>query len=250
MTKIMTVEEAKQTGAMALFGEKYGERVRVVEMGESKEFCGGTHVRDTGVISAFKIVSENGVAAGIRRIEALTGSNVLAYYAEIEERLNQAAKVLKTTPAGIVEKCQHVMADLKALQSENESLKSKAAKEALGDVMDNVTEVKGVKLLAVSVADVDMNGLRDLGDSLKEKLGEGVVVLASDKDGKVNLVAMATEEALKKGAHAGNLIKGIAGLVGGGGGGRPNMAQAGGKNPAGISAAIAEAAKVLEGQIK
>ena len=250
VTKIMTVEEAKQTGAMALFGEKYGERVRVVEMGESKEFCGGTHVKDTGVISAFKIISESGVAAGVRRIEALTGSNVLAYYAEIEERLNQAAKVLKTTPAGIVEKCQHVMADLKALQSENESLKSKAAKEALGDVMDNVTEVKGVKLLAVSVADVDMNGLRDLGDSLKEKLGEGVVVLASDKDGKVNLVAMATEEALKKGAHAGNLIKGIAGLVGGGGGGRPNMAQAGGKNPAGISAAIAEAAKVLEGQIK
>ena len=250
VTKVMTVEEAKQTGAMALFGEKYGETVRVVEMGESKEFCGGTHVKDTGVISAFKILSESGVAAGVRRIEALTGSNVLAYYAEMEERLNQAAKVLKTTPAGIVEKCQHVMADMKALQSENESLKSRAAKDALGDVMDHVTEVKGVKLLAVSVANVDMNGLRDLGDSLKEKLGEGVVVLASDKDGKVNLVAMVTEEALKRGAHAGNLIKGIAGLVGGGGGGRPNMAQAGGKNPAGISAAIEEAAKVLDGQIK
>ncbi len=250
VTKVMTVEEAKKTGAMALFGEKYGETVRVVEMGESKEFCGGTHVRDTGVISAFKIVSESGVAAGVRRIEALTGSNVLAYYAEMEERLNRAAKVLKTTPADIVEKCQHVMADIKALHSENESLKSKAAKEALGDVMDNVTEVKGVKLLAVSVADVDMNGLRDLGDQLKEKLGEGVVMLASAKDGKVNLVAMATDGALKKGAHAGNLIKGVAGLVGGGGGGRPNMAQAGGKNPDGIPEAIAEAAKVLEGQIK
>ncbi len=146
VTKIMTVEEAKKTGAMALFGEKYGETVRVVEMGESKEFCGGTHVRDTGVISAFKIVSENGVAAGIRRIEALTGGNVFAYYAEMEERLNQAAKVLKTTPANIVEKCQHVMADMKALQSENESLKSRAAKEALGDVMDSVTEIKGVKV--------------------------------------------------------------------------------------------------------
>ncbi len=158
--------------------------------------------------------------------------------------------MLKTTPADIVEKCQHVMADIKALHSENESLKSKAAKEALGDVMDNVTEVKGVKLLAVSVADVDMNGLRDLGDQLKEKLGEGVVMLASAKDGKVNLVAMATDGALKKGAHAGNLIKGVAGLVGGGGGGRPNMAQAGGKNPDGIPEAIAEAAKVLEGQIK
>ena len=250
VTKIMTVEEAKKTGAMALFGEKYGETVRVVEMGESKEFCGGTHVRDTGVISAFKIVSENGVAAGIRRIEALTGGNVFAYYAEMEERLNQAAKVLKTTPANIVEKCQHVMADMKALQSENESLKSRAAKEALGDVMDSVTEIKGVKLLAASVADVDMNGLRDLGDQLKEKLGEGVVVLASAKEGKVNLMAMATDVALQKGAHAGNLIKGIAGLVGGGGGGRPNMAQAGGKNPEGIPAAIAEAAKVLDGQLK
>ena len=141
------------------------------------------------------------------------------------------------------------MADLKSLQAENESLNSKAAKEALGDVMDQVQDVNGVKLLAVSVADVDMNGLRDLGDQLKEKLGEGVVVLASAKDGKVNLIAMATDAAMKQGAHAGNLIKGIAALVGGGGGGRPNMAQAGGKNPAGIDAAIAEAAKVLAGQI-
>ena len=138
----------------------------------------------------------------------------------------------------------------KALQSENESLKSKAAKDALGDVMDQVVEVKGVKLLATSVSGVDMNGLRDLGDQLKEKLGEGVVVLASDCDGKVNLVAMATDGAMNCGAHAGNLIKGIAALVGGGGGGRPNMAQAGGKNPAGIEAAIKEVAVVLEGQVK
>ncbi len=250
ITKEMSVEEAKKTGAMALFGEKYGETVRVVEMGESKEFCGGTHVRNTGVISAFKIVSESGVAAGVRRIEALTGENVFAYYAKMEEELNEAARILKTTPAGLVEKCRHVMADIKALQGENESLKSKAAKEALGDVMDSVQEVKGVKLLATSVAGVDMNGLRELGDQLKEKLGEGVVVLASDKDGKVNLVAMATDVAMKKGAHAGNLIKGIAALVGGGGGGRPNMAQAGGRNPEGIPAAVAEAARVLETQIK
>ncbi len=250
ITKEMSVEEAKKTGAMALFGEKYGETVRVVEMGESKEFCGGTHVRNTGVISAFKIVSESGVAAGVRRIEALTGENVFAYYAKMEEELNEAARILKTTPAGLVEKCRHVMADMKALQGENESLKSKAAKETLGDVMDSVQEVKGVKLLATSVAGVDMNGLRELGDQLKEKLGEGVVVLASDKDGKVNLVAMATDGAMKKGAHAGNLIKGIAALVGGGGGGRPNMAQAGGKNPEGIPAAVAEAARVLETQIK
>ena len=143
-----------------------------------------------------------------------------------------------------------MQAEIKALTSENESLKSKAAKEALGDVMDQVVEVKGVKLLATSVAGVDMNGLRDLGDQLKGKLGEGVVVLASEADGKVNLVAMATEEAMKKGAHAGNLIKAIAGKVGGGGGGRPNMAQAGGKNPAGIPDAVAEAKAALETQIK
>ncbi len=251
VTEVLTVEEAKKTGAMALFGEKYGETVRVVEMGDfSKEFCGGTHVGNTGVISSFKIISESGVAAGVRRIEALTGSGVTRYYAELEDKLNEAAKILKATPANLLDRCGHLMAELKALQSENESLKSKAAKDALGDVMDKVMEIKGVKLLAAKVSGVDMNGLRDLGDQLKAKLGEGVVVLASDLDGKVNLIAMATDGAQTDGAHAGNLIKGIAGLVGGGGGGRPNMAQAGGKNPAGIDAAIAEAAKVLEGQLQ
>ena len=251
VTEVLTMEEAKKTGAMALFGEKYGEMVRVVEMGDfSKEFCGGTHVANTGVISSFKIVSESGVAAGVRRIEALTGNGVVKYYAELEEKLEEAAKILKTTPVNLLDRCNHLMAEVKALQSENESLKSKAAKDALGDVMDKVKEVKGVKLLAAKVSGVDMNGLRDLGDQLKEKLGESVVVLASDKDGKVNLISMATDGAMKMGAHAGNLIKGIAGLVGGGGGGRPNMAQAGGKNPAGMDAAMEEAAKVLEEQIK
>ena len=249
-TDIMGIEEAKASGAMALFGEKYGDSVRVVSMGDfSKELCGGTHVKHTGDIAAFKILSESGVAAGVRRIEALTGANVFAYYKEMEENFVKAAAAAKATPATLLDKIQHMQAELKALSSENESLKSKAAKEALGDVMNQVVEVKGVKLLATSVADVDMNGLRDLGDQLKEKLGEGVVVLASAKDGKVNLVAMVTEGAMAKGAHAGNLIKGIATLVGGGGGGRPNMAQAGGKNPDGIPAAVAQAATVLEGQL-
>lgn len=249
-TKIMTIEEAKKTGAMALFGEKYGDTVRVVQMGDfSKEFCGGTHVGSTGMIGSFKILSESGVAAGVRRIEAVTGNNVTAYYQKMEEELNAVAKLLKTTPSNLLERAEHLMADMKALQSENESLKSKAAKEALGDVMDQVQEISGVKLLATKVAGVDMNGLRELGDQLKEKLGEGVVVIVSENDGKVNLIAMATDGAMAKGAHAGNLIKGIAALVGGGGGGRPNMAQAGGKNPAGIDAAIAECAKVLAGQI-
>ncbi|MBQ8517994.1 MAG: alanine--tRNA ligase [Agathobacter sp.] len=251
VTEVMTADEAKNSGAMALFGEKYGESVRVVSMGDfSKELCGGTHVANTAEITAFKIISESGVAAGVRRIEALTGSNVFAYYKEMEEKLNAAAKVVKSTPANLIERLESLMAEVKALSSENESLKSKAAKDALGDVMDQVKEIKGVKVLATSVDGVDMNGLRDLGDQLKEKLGEGVVVIASSCDGKVNLIAMATDEAQSKGAHAGNLIKAIAGKVGGGGGGRPNMAQAGGKNPAGIPDAIAEVVVALEGMLK
>ena len=250
VTEVMSIEEAKKTGAMALFGEKYGETVRVVRMGDfSTELCGGTHVANTGEVRLFKIVSESGVAAGVRRIEALTGNGVMEYYGKLEQELAEAATIVKTAPTELLARLSHLMAELKTLHSENESLKSKAAKDALGDVMDQVQDVKGVKLLAVKVADVDMNGLRELGDQLKEKLIDGVVVLLSEKEGKVNLIAMATDGAMAKGAHAGNLIKGIASLVGGGGGGRPNMAQAGGKNPAGIPDAIAEASKVLEGQL-
>ena len=251
VTEVMNIEQAKATGAMALFGEKYEEDVRVVSMGDfSKELCGGTHVSNTGNITTFKIVSEAGVAAGVRRIEALTGDGVFCYYKEVEKELAEAAKAAKSTPANLKEKIEHMQAEMKALQSEIESLKSKAAKDALGDVMNQVKEVNGVKLLATAIEDVDMNGLRDLGDQLKEKLGEGVVVIASSASGKVNLIAMATDEAMAKGAHAGNLIKGIAALVGGGGGGRPNMAQAGGKNPAGIADAIVKVAEVLGEQIK
>ena len=250
-TDVMNIEEAKKSGAMALFDEKYSENVRVVSMGDfSKELCGGTHVANTSEILAFKILSESGIAAGVRRIEALTGDAVFAYYKEQEAQLANAAKLLKTKPEAVSEKIEHLYAEIKALQSENEALKSKAAKDALGDVMNQVQEIKGVKLLAARVDDVDMNGLRDLGDQLKEKLGDGVVVLASVKDGKVSLMATATEEAQKKGAHAGNLIKAIATIVGGGGGGRPGMAQAGGKNPAAVDDAIKEAAKVVESQIK
>lgn len=250
VTEVMGIEEARKTGAMALFGEKYGEEVRVVKMGDfSVELCGGTHVANTGNIGSFKILSENGVAAGVRRIEALTGNGVLQYYKNLEKTIQEAARAVKATPNNLVEKCEHLMAELKSLNGELESLKSKAAQDALGDVMDQVQEIKGVKLLAASVDGVDMNGLRDLGDQLKEKLGEGVVVLLSGSDGRVNMIVMATDGAQKAGAHAGNLVKGIAALVGGGGGGRPGMAQAGGKNPAGIPAAVAEAVKVLESQL-
>ena len=251
VTDVMSIDEAKKTGAMALFGEKYGDSVRVVSMGDfSKELCGGTHVKHTGDIASFKILSESGVAAGVRRIEAITGSNVIAYYKKQEELLKEAAAAAKTQPASLIEKIQHLMADNKALSSELDSLKAKMAKDSLGNVLDSVTEVKGVKVLAAKVPGVDMNGLRDLSDNLCEKMGGGIAVLISEADGKVNLVAKATDDAIAKGAHAGNLIKAIAPIVGGGGGGRPNMAQAGGKNPAGIEECIKAVAGVVETQIK
>ena len=250
VTKIMPIEEAKKTGAMALFGEKYGDTVRVVSMGDfSVELCGGTHVANTGNIMTFKIVSEAGVAAGVRRIEALTGEGVFQYYRKLEQELNEAAQIVKATPATLTEKLNHLMAEVKELSSENEALKSKLAKDSLGDVASQVTVIKDMKFLATSVKDVDMNGLRELGDQLKNQLGEGVVVLASEKDGKVNLIVMATDGAMKRGAHAGNLVKAIAPCVGGGGGGRPNMAQAGGKNPAGIAEALEKAAAVITEQL-
>ena len=246
----MPIEEAKKTGAAALFGEKYGDIVRVVSMGDfSIEFCGGTHVANTGDIMAFKILSESGVAAGVRRIEALTSKGLMDYYEEQEQKLHEAAKMLKTTPDNMEEKISHLQAENKALKSEVESLKGKLAKDAIGDVMNQVTEVVGVKLLAAKVEGVDMNGLRDLGDQLKDKLGEGVVVLVSATDGKVSLMAMATKGAIDKGAHAGNLIKACASCVGGGGGGRPNMAQAGGKKPEGMNDALTKAKEVLAEQL-
>ncbi len=251
VTDVMGLEDAKKTGAMALFGEKYGDKVRVVRMGDfSTELCGGTHVKNTSEISCFKILSEAGVAAGVRRIEALTSDGLIHHYENVEQELHAAATAAKSTPADLKTKIESMMEEIKALHSENEKLKSKLAKEAMGDVMDQVQEVKGVKVLAVRADGVDMNGLRNLGDQLKEKLGEGVVVIASVLDGKVNLMAAVTDEAQKKGAHAGNLIKAIAGLVGGGGGGRPNMAQAGGKNPEGVADALAKVAEVVSEQIK
>ena len=252
VTKEMSIEEAKNTGAMALFDEKYGELVRVVDMGGySIELCGGTHVKNTSAIGRFKIVSEAGVAANVRRIEALTGEGVFAYYEELEHTLEEAAKAAKTEPAKLVERIAQFEKEIKDLKSENESLKNKMAGEAMGDVMSKLITVKGVNFLPVAVKDIDMNALRNLGDQLKDQIKEGVIVLASSIGAdKVNLVAMATKEAMDKGAHAGNLIKACAAKVGGGGGGRPNMAQAGGKNPQGIEDALKEAQTVLEGQLK
>lgn len=246
-TKVLAIEDAKKTGAKALFNEKYGDTVRVVCMGDfSKEFCGGTHVSNTGLINSFKIVSESGVAAGVRRIEALTGNGVFAYYKDIEKKYNDICKAAKATPANVEEKIAHMQAEIKSLNSEIESLKNKAANEALGDVLNQAEDVNGVKFLAVKLNDVDMNELRNLSDDLKSKIGSGVVVLASAMGSdKVNLIVTVTDDIVKAGVHAGNIIKSAAPCVGGGGGGRPNMAQAGGKNPAGIEKAFETAKETL-----
>ena len=250
VTQIMSLDEAKKSGAMALFGEKYGNEVRVVTMGDfSTELCGGTHIKNTADIGSFKILSETGIAAGVRRIEALTGDGLLNHYQESEKMLHEAAKLLKVNSSALVDKIESLLEDIKALHSENEKLKSKLANDSLGDVMNQVNDVNGVKVLAVKVMDVDMNGLRNLGDQLKDRLGEGVIVIASIQGEKVNLMATVTQAAQNKGAHAGNLIKAIASLIGGGGGGRPNMAQAGGKNPSGVDACLEKVSEVVADQI-
>ena len=250
VTNEMTIDEAKKTGAMALFGEKYGDTVRVVQMGDfSSELCGGTHVKNTSNISAFKIVSESGVAAGVRRIEALTGAGLIAHFNQVEETLKEAAALLKVSPADVVKRITALQEEAKTLSKENDKLKAKIAKAAAGDVTSEAEDVNGIKVLVKALSGVDMNGMRDLGDEAKQKLGEAVILYATENDGKVNLMATATEGAIKKGAHAGNLIKEVASLVGGGGGGRPNMAQAGGKNPAGIPDALKKAKEVIISQI-
>ena len=251
VTNEMSIEDAKKTGAMALFGEKYGEVVRVVQMGTfSSELCGGTHVSNTRNISAFKIISESGVAAGVRRIEALTGKALFEYYNTMESELQEAAKLLKAVPLEVSAKVVSLQDEVKQLQKENDKLKAKLAKEAAGDLLSEAKEVDGIHILTKQLTDVDMNGMRDLGDEAKQKLGEAFIVFASQVGEKVNLIAMATDGAMKKGAHAGNLIKEVASIVGGGGGGRPNMAQAGGKLPEKIPEVLACAKIVMEQQIK
>ena len=250
-TAVMTLDEAKKTGAMALFGEKYGDTVRVVSMGDfSKELCGGTHVKNTSVIGTFKIVSEQGVAAGVRRIEALTGDGALAYYTNAEAELKAACDAAKAEPSKLASRIEAMLAEIKALTAENNKLKDKLAKNAAGDVLDNAIDVDGIKVLATKLSGVDMNALRNLGDDFKNKLKSAVLVLASEIDGKVNLISMATDDAVAKGAHSGNIIKAIAPLIGGGGGGRPNMAQAGGKDASGIDAALEKGLEEVKSQLK
>ena len=239
-TKVMTIDEAKKTGAMALFGEKYGEKVRVVMMGDfSKEFCGGTHVSNTSTIGTFKIVSEAGISSGVRRIEALTGEGALLYYKETEAELAKAAAAAKTEPAKLADKIEALLAEIKSLTAENKKLKDKIAKDAAGDALSGAEKVKDTSILKLSLSGADINSMRNLGDDYKAKLGNSVIIMASDADGKVSLLVMASDDAVAAGIHAGNIIKKIAPIVGGGGGGRPNMAQAGGKDASKIEEALA-----------
>ena len=247
----MGIEDAKKTGAMALFGEKYGEEVRVVSMGDfSIELCGGTHVPHTGVIGTFKILSEQGVAAGVRRIEALTGEGAFAYYKELEKKLCAAAAAAKTEPDRLVARIEGLLEEVKKLTQENQKLKADAAKSAASDVMGSVVKEGDLSILPVSLTDVDMNELRNLGDEFKAKLGKSVVILASAAGEKVNLLVMASDDAVKTGIHAGNIVKKIAPMVGGGGGGRPNMAQAGGKDASGIEEALKAGVEEAKSQIR
>lgn len=249
-TDIMDQNDAKNTGAIALFGEKYKEKVRVVNMGDlSVELCGGTHVRNTQDIKDFKIISETGVSAGIRRIEALTNQGLFNYYEEEENTLNSAAKLLKTTSNELLEKIEHLMKENKEIKSENESLKQKMANDSVKDVLSNVKKIGNFSVVAINVPDTDMGELRNLGDSIKGKIGSGVVALASNKDGKVGFIVTATDDAVKAGIHSGNIIKNAAPLLGGGGGGRPDMAQAGGKNPEGIEKALRKVEEVAKEQL-
>ncbi|MCR5148652.1 MAG: alanine--tRNA ligase [Eubacterium sp.] len=238
-TKIMTIDEAKKTGAMALFGEKYGDTVRVVMMSDfSKEFCGGTHVANTSVIGTFKIVSETGISSGVRRIEALTGEGALNYYKETEAELLKAAAAAKTEPHKLAEKVEALLAEIKALNTENKKLKDKMAKDAAGDALSAAIKQGDTSILKLSLTDADVASMRNLGDDYKAKLGNSVIIMASSNDGKVNLLVMASDDAVASGIHAGNIIKKIAPIVGGGGGGRPNMAQAGGKDASKIEDAL------------
>ena len=239
VTEELPIEQAKAKGAMALFGEKYGDKVRVVTMGDySIELCGGTHLKNTSEIGLFKIVSETGVAAGVRRIEAITGENVYKLLTQLDDKIQKVSDILKTNATDLEHKAEQILNDLKSLNRENEMLKNKLAKGSLDDILNNVRLVNGLNVITASFEGIDMNTLRNLGDQIKDKLENSVVVLANVAEDKVDFLAMVSESAIAKGAHAGNIIREVAKVAGGGGGGKPNMAQAGGKSPEKVHEAL------------
>jgi alanyl-tRNA synthetase len=237
-TRIMHLDDAKASGAIALFGEKYAEQVRVLRMGDfSTELCGGTHVRAVGDIGLFKVTAETGISAGVRRIEAVAGERALAWVEDEEARLARIAELVKGASADADEKVAQLIERARRLEKELEQLKGKLASAAGSDLADQVVEVDGVKVLAARLDGVDAKSLRDTMDQLKDKVGSGIVLLATESDGKVSLIAGVTKDLTNR-YKAGDLVKAAAEKVGGRGGGRPDMAQAGGSDPSGIPAAL------------
>lgn len=244
-------EMAKQMGAMALFGEKYGERVRVVCVGDiSKELCGGTHVKASGDIGQFRIVAESSVGSGLRRIEAVTGFGALEYGRQQEATLDRAAQLLKTRPEELVARMELALQHSRELEKELASLQGQLAKHTVQDLLKHAATVKNVPVIAAKVNAPDMDALRGIADMVRDGLADGVVVLGAVVNEKVNFVAMAGKAAVARGVHAGNIVREVSSIAGGGGGGRPEMAQAGGKIPEKIDAALAAVVGVLEKQIK
>ncbi|QSX08666.1 alanine--tRNA ligase [Alkalibacter rhizosphaerae] len=240
------IQKARELGAVALFGEKYGETVRVVRIADySMELCGGTHLDNISQIGLFKIVSENGIAAGVRRIEGVTGVNTLEYVAGLEGQVRQTAVLLKSNPEHVNQRIEELFSTIKSLEKEIQGLKQQLNKNASEDFLSKAVDIHGISFLAASVQGYEMDDIRDLADGLRDKT-QGVVLIAGEKDGKVHIVAMGTKEAVSQGFHAGKLAKEVAATTGGGGGGRPDMAQAGGKDPSKIQEALETGKSVLE----
>jgi len=243
--RIMKHDVALKAGALAFFGDKYGDEVRVLEIGSSRELCGGTHVARTGDVGFFKVISEGGIAAGVRRIEATTGDGALAYVQGQEARLNEAAAALKTPPQDVAQKIAQILDSVKGLEKELARLKSRLASSQGDELADQVVEVKGIKLLAATLDGADARALREAMDKLKDKLKSAVIVLAAADQGKVSLIAGVTPDLTSK-LKAGDLVNFVAQQVGGKGGGRPDMAQAGGTDPARLPAALASVRSWIE----
>jgi len=243
----MPIDKAKEKGAVAVFGDKYGDVVRVVSMGDySVELCGGCHVSNTSQIGLFKIIAETGVAAGIRRIEAVTGLGVLAELKKAESTIAEVAENLKCGIGDVAKKAQSVVAEIKTLESKIESLNAKLAGGAADEIMNNAKEINGITVVCGSVDGANVDALRNLGDSFKAKLDCGIIVLASSENGKVSIVSMATKAAIEKGAHAGNIVREVAKVCGGGGGGKPESAQAGAKDASKIQEALELVYSIVE----
>ncbi len=244
--KNMKIEEAKKAGAMALFGEKYSDVVRTVKMGDySFELCGGCHVKNTAVIGLVKIVSENGVSSGVRRIEAVTGFGVMDYIYHQEERMNLVANTLKSSVNEVTDKAHSIMEEVKALHKKTEELNSKLASSNVGDLVAKAEDIKGVSVICAALDGVSVDALRTLGDQLKDKFEVGYFLLAGVNDGKITFVSMATDAAVKQGVHAGNLVREAAKITGGGGGGKPTSAQAGAKDASKLNDAFAAVKELL-----